>query len=228
MSEHLRVLGAAHGDVPDPRQRLHAALHVLRRDHRTSPPTLDAEEPERVAKAVAAVGLEYAVVTGVARDDIREDGGASHLGRDDPRDPRAQPRVRRRGARRPTSAATRDAIRTVVDAEPDVFAHNLETVRRIHGAVRKGFDYDRSLEVLRIAKQVRPEQSTKSGLILGMGETDDEVRESLQDLRDADVDLLTLGQYLSPSRAHPVVDRYVPPDVFDELGEYARSLGFAT
>ncbi len=189
------------------------------------PPTLDEEEPERVAKAVAAVGLAYAVVTGVARDDIREDGGAS-LWAETIRAIRKHNPECGVEVLVPDFRAMPHAIRTVVEAEPDVFAHNLETVRRIHDAVRKGFSYERSLEVFRLAKHYRSDQVTKSGLILGMGETDDEVRLSLEDLRDAGVDLLTLGQYLSPSRAHPVVDRYVPPETFDKLGEFARSLGF--
>ena len=189
------------------------------------PPVLDVGEPERVAKAVAAVGLAYAVVTGVARDDIRSDGGASiwaqtirAIRRHNP-DCGVEVLV-------PDFRGERDAIGTVVSAEPDVFAHNLETPRRTHAVVRKGFAYDRSVDVLRIAKQVRDDQITKSGLILGMGETDDEVREALDDLRDANVDLITLGQYLSPSRAHAVVDRYVTPGQFEALGDYARSLGF--
>ena len=190
------------------------------------PPSLDREEPERVARAVAAVGLEYAVVTGVARDDIREDGGASIWAETIRAIRRHNPAC---GVEVlvPDFRGDPDAIATVVDAEPDVFAHNLETVRRIHGEVRKGFSYDRSLDVLRLAKVARASQTTKAGLILGMGETDDEVRVSLGELRDADVDLITLGQYLSPSRAHPAVDRYVHPDVFDELGAFARDLGFA-
>lgn len=189
------------------------------------PPILDAEEPERVAKAVAAVGLQYAVVTGVARDDIRSDGGASIWASTIRAIRRHNPEC---GVEvlTPDFRGDRDAIRTIVDAEPDVFAHNLETVRRLHRRVRTGFDYDRSLAVLRMAKEQRPQQVTKAGLILGMGETGDEVRESLRDLRDVGVDLVTLGQYLSPSRAHPVVDRYVPPEEFDELGAYARSLAF--
>jgi lipoyl synthase len=189
------------------------------------PPVLDTDEPERVAKAVAAVGLEYAVVTGVARDDIRSDGGAS-LWAETIRAIRRHNPACGVEVLVPDFRADPNAIRTVVEAEPDVFAHNLETVRRIHGAVRKGFSYDRSLEVFSLAKDARGEQVTKSGLILGMGETSDEVRASLVDLRDRDVDLVTLGQYLSPSRSHPVVDRYVHPDEFDELGEFARSLGF--
>jgi lipoic acid synthetase len=190
------------------------------------PPELDTQEPERVAKAVAAVGLAYAVVTGVARDDIRSDGGASiwaetirAVRRHNP-DCGVEVLV-------PDFRGRPESIQTVVEAAPDVFAHNLETTRRMHPLVRKGFDYDRSLEVLRLAKRFRPEQITKAGLILGMGETDDEVRSSLRELADAQVDLVTLGQYLAPSRAHPAVDRYVHPDAFAELGDYARSLGFA-
>ena len=190
------------------------------------PPVLDEEEPERVAKAVAAVGLEYAVVTGVARDDIRTDGGAS-LWAETIRAIRSHNPDCGVEVLVPDFRADPDAIRTVVDARPDVFAHNLETVRRLHGDVRKGFSYDRSLEVFSLAKRFAPDQVTKSGLILGMGETNDEVREALHDLRDRDVDLLTLGQYLSPSRAHPAVDRYVPPEEFDELAMFARSLGFS-
>ena len=191
-----------------------------------APPTLDLEEPERVAKAVAAVGLKYAVVTGVARDDIREDGGASIWAE-------TIRAIRRHNPDCGVEVLTPDfrgmpnAIATVVGAEPDVFAHNLETTRRMHPLIRKGFDYDRSLEVFRMAKRFRPEQVVKGGMILGMGETDDEVRSSLRDLAEAGVDLVTLGQYLSPSRAHPIVDRYVTPETFDELGEYAESLGFA-
>jgi lipoyl synthase len=190
------------------------------------PPTIDVDEPERVAKAVAAVGLEYAVVTGVARDDIREDGGASLWAETIRAIRRHNPGC---GVEVlvPDFRADAQAIRVVVEAEPDVFAHNLETVRRIHSRVRKGFSYDRSLDVFTLANAARPEQVTKSGLILGMGETNDEVRESIGELRERGVDLLTLGQYLSPSRAHPVVDRYVHPDEFEELGAFARSLGFS-
>ncbi|HVE90742.1 MAG TPA: lipoyl synthase [Actinomycetota bacterium] len=190
------------------------------------PPELDEQEPERVAKAVAAVGLKYAVVTGVARDDIRLDGGASIWAE-------TIRAIRRHNPACGVEVLTPDframphAVRAVVEAEPDVFAHNLETVRRLHRTVRKGFDYDRSLEVLRLAKIFRPQQVTKAGMILGMGETIGEVRDSLVELRDAQVDLVTMGQYLSPSRAHPQVDRYVDPDEFAELGEFARGLGFA-
>ena len=188
------------------------------------PPALDLEEPERVARAVGAVGLRYAVVTGVARDDIRSDGGASIWAE-------TIRAIRRHNPDCGVEVLTPDfrgwphAIATVVGAEPDVFAHNLETVRRLHGEVRKGFSYDRSLDVLRIAKAERPGQVTKAGVIVGMGETHDEVREAIDDMAGAGVDLVTIGQYLSPSRAHPVVDRYVPPSTFDAWAGYARSLG---
>ena len=190
------------------------------------PPTYDTDEPERVAKAVAAVGLEYAVVTGVARDDIREDQGASIWAETIRAIRRHNPSC---GVEvlTPDFRADPEAIRTVAHARPDVFAHNLETVRRIHGDIRKGFAYERSLEFFRIVKSVAPDQTTKSGLILGMGERDDEVEESITELRDAGVDLLTLGQYLSPSRAHPKVDRYVTPERFEAFGGFARELGFA-
>ena len=190
------------------------------------PPEIDEQEPERVAKAVAAVGLEYAVVTGVARDDIRSDGGAS-IWAETIRAIRAHNTGCGVEVLVPDFRGWEHSIAVIVGASPDVFAHNLETVRRLHGAVRKGFDYDRSLDVLRIAKRVRPAQVTKAGLILGMGETTAEVRHALADLKAVDVDLITLGQYLAPSRAHPAVDRYVTPDEFDDLGAYARSLGFA-
>jgi lipoic acid synthetase len=190
------------------------------------PPEIDAGEPERVAKAVAAVGLEYAVVTGVARDDIRADGGAS-IWAETIRAIRAHNPACGVEVLVPDFRGWSHSIRAIVDASPDVFGHNLETVRRLHRTVRKGFDYDRSLFVLREAKNVKESQITKAGLILGMGEQPDEVLASLHDLKDAGVDLVTLGQYLAPSRAHPAVARFVPPEEFDELGAYARDLGFA-
>lgn len=188
------------------------------------PPSIDYDEPERVAKAVAAVGLRYAVVTGVARDDIREDGGASIWAE-------TIRAIRRHNPDCGVEVLTPDfrgwaeSIRTVVEAEPDVFAHNLETVRSLHKQVRKGFSYDRSMEVLSLAKKMRPEQITKAGVIVGMGETDAEVREAIDDMASVNVDLVTIGQYLSPSRQHPAVDRYVHPDTFAQYASYANSLG---
>lgn len=190
------------------------------------PPELDTGEPERVADAVAAVGLAYAVVTGVARDDILTDGGASVWAATITAIKRKVPEC---GVEVlvPDFRGDAAAIGTIVAAGPDVFAHNLETVRRIHRSIRPGFGYDRSLDVLRTAKRANPAMPVKSGVILGMGERDEEVHEALEDLRAAGADLVTIGQYLAPSRRHPVVDRYVHPDTFAELGAYARGLGFA-
>jgi lipoic acid synthetase len=121
----------------------------------------------------------------------------------------------------------REAIATVIDARPDVFAHNLETVRRLHKRIRPGFDYDLTLEALRLAKELRPEQVTKSNLILGMGERPEEVAEALRDLREADVDLMTIGQYLQPTRFHLPVDRWVTPEEFAEHTRAGIDMGFA-
>src|SRR6267143_2084859 len=156
------------------------------------PGPLDPEEHVRVAEAVERMGLHFAVVTGVERDD-------------------APPQVA-----------------TVMDAEPDVYAHNLETSRRMHRTIRPGFRYERSLDVLRQAKELKPRIPTKSNVIVGMGETFEEVVETLGDLRAAGVDLMTIGQYLSPSADHHVpVHRWVHPDEFAEYRRIGEELGFA-
>jgi lipoic acid synthetase len=190
------------------------------------PPELDTQEPERVAKAVAAVGLAYAVVTGVARDDIRSDGGASiwaetirAVRRHNP-DCGVEVLV-------PDFRADEDAIATVVGAAPDVFAHNLETVRRLHDRIRPAFGYDRSLEVLRFGKRQRAGQITKSNLILGMGERPEEIPAAIEDLRDTGIDILTMGQYLQPTAFHLPVDRWVHPDEFAGWKRIGEEMGIA-
>jgi lipoyl synthase len=190
------------------------------------PHAVDEDEPERVAEAVRAMGLRYVVLTGVARDDL-PDGGARiwaaciRAVRD------AVPGCAVEVLPSDFSGGERD-IATVVDAEPDVFAHNLETVRRLHGRIRPAFGYDRSLDVLRIAKRVRPGQVTKSNLILGMGERADEVREAMADVRDTGCDLLTMGQYLQPTAFHLPVDRWVTPAEFAGHARHGmEELGFA-
>jgi len=185
----------------------------------------DQDEPARIAEAVHTMGLRFVVLTGVARDDL-EDGGASvwadcvlairELLPDCgievlPTDFRGK----------------EDAIRTVIESHPDVFAHNLETVRRLHPRIRPAFDYERSLEVLRIAKAARPGQITKSNLILGMGEERSEIPQAMQDLREAGCDILTIGQYLQPTEHHLPVDRWVTPAEFSELADEGRAMGFA-
>jgi lipoic acid synthetase len=189
------------------------------------PLAVDEEEPERIAEAVGAMGLRYVVLTGVARDDL-PDGGARIWAECVRAVRRAVPGC---GVELlpPDFKGDREAIATVIEAEPDVFAHNLETVRRLHRRIRPGFDYDRSLEVLRLAKELRPAQVTKSNLILGMGERPDEVMEALGDLRAVDVDLMTMGQYLQPTKYHLPVDRWVTPAEFAEHAETARMMGFA-
>ena len=188
------------------------------------PAALDPREPERVAEAVEALGLAFAVVTCVARDDL-PDGGAGQMAHT----------VRAIRARCPATGVevlisdykgSETALRTVLDAGPDVLNHNLETVERLTRRVRVAGRYDRSLAVLRRAAELRPELPTKSGLMLGLGEREPELRRALTDLRQAGVSLLTLGQYLQPSSSHLPVARYVPPDEFEAWASFARELGF--
>jgi lipoic acid synthetase len=190
------------------------------------PHSVDEDEPGRVADAVRAMGLRYVVLTGVARDDLA-DGGARIWAACIRTIRLAVP-----GCGVEVLPADfrggKDDIATVIDAEPDVFAHNLETVRRLHGRIRPAFGYDRSLDVLRIAKAVRPGQVTKSNLILGMGERPDEVAEAMRDIRETGCDILTMGQYLQPTKFHLPVDRWVTPDEFATHARFAmQELGFA-
>jgi lipoyl synthase len=187
------------------------------------PMPLDLEEPVRVADAVVTLGLRHAVVTSVARDDL-DDGGASGFA--------ATIRAIRRGAGGttvevliPDCKGDPDALDVIFSAAPDVLNHNLETVARLQRAARPSAGYARSLAVLARAKDAG--LVTKSGLILGMGETEDEIRGALQDLRAVGVDIVTIGQYLRPSRMHLPVVRWWRPEEFAGLGEYAESLGFA-
>jgi lipoic acid synthetase len=188
------------------------------------PAALDPGEPERVALAVEKLGLAFAVVTCVARDDLA-DGGAGQMA--------ATVRaIRRRCPRTGIEVLVADykgdeaALRSVLDAGPDVLNHNLETVERLTRRVRVAARYERSLALLRRAGELRPEIPTKSGLMLGLGETEAELETALADLREAGVTLLTLGQYLRPSPEHLPVERWVPPEEFDAWAERARLLGF--
>ena len=188
------------------------------------PAALDAQEPERVARAVATLRLGFAVVTAVARDDL-EDGGAAHMAATIAAIRRAAPET---GVEVliPDYKGRAQDLQTVLDAGPDVLNHNLETVARLQRRVRPAARYERSLELLRRASELRPELPVKSGLMLGLGERADEVEQALSDLRSAGVSLLTLGQYLSPSSDHLPVERFVPPAEFDAFAERARELGF--
>ena len=186
---------------------------------------VDEEEPRRIAETVKAMGLRYVVLTGVARDDL-PDGGARYWAEAVRAIREAVPGC---GVEvlPPDFKGDPTAIATVMDAEPDVFAHNLETVRRLHKRIRPAFDYDRSLDVLRMAKDLRPSGVTKSNLILGMGERPEEVTEAMEDLRDVGCDLVTMGQYLQPTKFHLPVDRWVTLEEFAEHARAGMEMGFA-
>ena len=187
-------------------------------------PGVEADEPARVAEAVAEMGLHHVVITSVDRDDL-EDGGAMHF-------------VHTIEAIRAASPGTTIEILTpdflrkdgwenrVIDARPDVFNHNLETVPRLYLSIRPGARYFHSLRLLQKVKDRDPNQFTKSGLMVGLGETKEEVMQVMDDMRSAGVDFLTIGQYLQPTRKHAPVDRFVTPDEFKAYEEIARAKGF--
>ena len=184
---------------------------------------LEIDEPERVAEAAERLGLHYVVITSVTRDDLK-DGGAEHFYR-------CVLAVRERtGAKvevlTPDFLGNKGAISRVIASRPDVFNHNTETVPRLYHRVRRNAEYQRTLNLLRQVKDESPDMLTKSGLMLGLGETLDELLEVFADLRSVGCDMLTLGQYLQPTPEHLPVERYVPPEEFDEIGELARKLGF--
>lgn len=188
------------------------------------PDPLETDEPQRLAEAVRELGLRHVVVTSVARDDV-DDEGAGHFA------------ACIRAIRRELPACAievlpadfhgrEECIQAVCDAGPDIYNHNLETVARLQKAVRPAARYDRSLHVLKRAKELQPGVFTKSGLMVGLGETRAELHETLCNLRAHDVDILTVGQYLQPTPAHAPVVRYLPPDEFESLADEARALGF--
>ena len=204
-------------------------------DKGLAPEPIDGQEAERVAEAVTTLGLRYVVLTSVARDD-QSDHGASLF-------TRAMAAIRARnpliaievltpdfwGGYRDEAeaiAAQRQRLQTVLAAQPVCFNHNLETVERLQGEVRRGATYRRSLGLLAAARELAPGIPTKSGLMLGLGETADEVVAAMRDLRAVDCQRLTIGQYLRPSLAHIPVERYWAPEEFDELGGIAKDLGF--
>lgn len=189
------------------------------------PKPLDENEPRELAAAIAEMGLSYVVITSVDRDDLK-DSGAMHFARciTETRDHNPGIKVE---VLVPDFRGRMDiAIDILKNTPPDVFNHNLETVPRLYKQARPGADYQWSLDLLQKYKQRCPEVITKSGLMLGLGETKDEVKEVLRDLKAHDVDMITLGQYLQPSRDHLKVERFVHPDEFDELREYGEALGF--
>jgi lipoyl synthase len=188
------------------------------------PPSYDIAEPERVGEAVAELRLRHAVITSVDRDDLPDFGAyifAETIRQIKQRLPDCSVEVLV-----PDFQGNRDSIATVLAANPDIYNHNTETVPRLYKKCRPGGRYPRVMEIFRTARELAPDIPTKSGLILGMGETLEEVELVMRDLRDADVDILTLGQYLRPSDSHIPLDRYVTPAEFRELYEIGMSMGF--
>ena len=189
-----------------------------------TPEHVEIDEPERLAEAAARLGLKHVVITSVTRDDL-PDGGAGHFAA-------CIAAVRKRLPTAAVEVLTPDflgnvsAIDTVIAAKPEVFNHNLETVPRLYTRVRGKADYRRSLDLLNRIKTVDPSLVTKAGLMLGIGETVEELFDVFADLRTVNCDLLTLGQYLAPTLKHIPVSRFVPPTEFDEIAVAARKLGF--
>jgi lipoic acid synthetase len=190
------------------------------------PEPLDAAEPDNLAKTIATLGLKYVVITSVDRDDLR-DGGAAHF-------VACIAAVRQQSPQTRIEVLVPDfrgrmdiALDILQQAPPDVFNHNLETVPRLYKKARPGADYAWSLELIRQFKARYPQVPSKSGLMLGLGETFDEIVAVLKDLRAHDCDMLTLGQYLQPSLSHLAVDRFVTPEEFEQLAAIARELGFS-
>jgi lipoic acid synthetase len=200
-----------------------------------APMPLDPQEPTKVAQAVQLLGLRYVVLTAVARDDLLDQGAdwfVATMQAIRQVCPQTQIEVLtpdfwggRQGQWAPEDQQQR--VQTVVAAEPACYNHNLETVRRLQGPVRRGATYERSLRVLELVKQTQAHIPTKSGLMLGHGETAAEVLEALQDLRAVGCDRVTIGQYLRPSLAHRPVEKYWHPDEFEWLGQQAQAMGFA-
>ncbi|HEX5830053.1 MAG TPA: lipoyl synthase [Gemmatimonadaceae bacterium] len=188
------------------------------------PPRFDPAEPSRVGEAVAQMQLRHAVITSVDRDDLPDFGAwafAETIREIHARVPGCSVEVLV-----PDFQGDEDAIRLVLEARPEIYNHNTETVPRLYKKARPGGRYERVMRIFRYAKQVAPDIPTKTGIILGMGETIPEVIEVMKDLRAVDVDILTLGQYLRPSDEHIALDRYYTPDEFSHLREVGMSLGF--
>lgn len=197
-----------------------------------APMPLDPQEPQKVAEAVQLLGLRYVVLTSVARDDLA-DGGAGWFA-----DTMAAVKAVNPGVDievltpdfwggKNAPVEQRQRVATVVEAGPVCYNHNIETVRRLQGVVRRGAKYERSLDVLRYVKELNPEIATKSGLMLGHGETEAEIIQAMQDLREVGCDRITLGQYMRPSLEHLPVQKYWTPEEFDHLGAIAKNLGFS-
>jgi lipoic acid synthetase len=189
------------------------------------PDPLDINEPANLAHTIAEMALRYVVITSVDRDDLR-DGGAGHFSECIEKIREQSPALKIEVLVPDFRGRVEKALNALADNLPDVFNHNIETAPRLYKMARPGSDYLGSLELLKTFKARFPSIPTKSGMMLGLGETDEEVIQVMQDLRAHDVDMLTLGQYLQPSTYHLAVDRYVPPAQFDHFATVAQALGF--
>lgn len=188
------------------------------------PLPVEHDEPERLAEASEHLGLRHVVITSVARDDLPDEGAghfAACIQAVRTRTPQVTIEVLT-----PDFHGRRDLIDIVTQAAPEVFNHNLETVARLQKRARPAARYQRSLDVIRTAKELNPRMMTKSGIMLGLGETETEIGQALQDLRSAGCDILTVGQYLRPSPDHLDVERFYTPEEFSQIGEMAEGLGF--
>ncbi|MFZ4683348.1 MAG: lipoyl synthase, partial [Terrimicrobiaceae bacterium] len=188
------------------------------------PFALEADEPQRVAEAVRRLKLKHVVITAVARDDL-DDGGAEHFAQTIEAIRAVDPKIIIE-VLTPDFNGKDFALQMVLDARPHIFNHNLETVERLTPAVRSRAKYRLSLDFLKRAKELRPESVTKSGLMLGLGETENEIFQAMDDLREANVQVLTLGQYLRPTPQHLPVVEYINPETFTLYGDIARRKGF--
>jgi len=196
------------------------------------PHPVDPEEPSRVAETAGQLNLQYVVVTSVTRDDLF-DGGAAHFGavihalkneqtakeKNDENQIQVEVLI-------PDFQGNKDALKTVVDARPDVINHNIETVASLYGKVRPEAQYQRSLDLLSHVKKLDPAMPTKSGIMVGLGETGPDLEQTIQDLFNHNCDILTIGQYLQPTREHLPVESYYSPEKFETLKKLARSIGF--
>ncbi|MGB7061439.1 MAG: lipoyl synthase [Candidatus Zixiibacteriota bacterium] len=189
------------------------------------PLPVDEDEPERVAETVKKLNLNYAVITSVTRDDL-DDGGASIFALTINKIKSSIPGCKVE-VLIPDFGGSLESLKTVLEAKPDVLNHNMETVQRLYPQVRKGADYRRSLDLLRNVKEVDKSMVTKSGVMLGLGESLEEIVELIKDLRNVDCNLLTIGQYLSPSNEHLPITKFYPPSEFAELKVVGEEMGFA-
>lgn len=189
------------------------------------PNSLNPEEPKEIARSVAILKLKYVVITSVDRDDLR-DGGASHFVECIKEIRKVSPKTQIEILVPDFRGRLDKALEILAANPPDVLNHNLETTERLYKQIRPGSDYKHSLNLLRKFKDICPGVPTKSGIMVGLGETDEEVQQILRDMREHDIDMLTLGQYLQPSMHHSPVLRYMHPDVFKEMENFAYSIGF--